>query len=370
MECFPLIKQCKDRIAKLSSFLRVSRIVQKEGESVHPLSPETKDPWDGVVKLSVYMQSILGDRNDVNHLLRARILERNFSATEENRTKLSIANTKISQLECDLFKRSKKISMQYSRISELEQLLTQTCTRAQPSDELVKSKEEITTLKEAIDVLQNQNMNYEYEIRSLRKSPKSIPNITASSSTVIPKHPVSFEANSSFSKLGNFYSPISDNKGTIRELLLEAAFFRPALNYAHMNTVRLNTKVTENILHNLYPLNVNFDRKDLNIFSERLFLANAEVRLTKAKVSVVKLGNSSCRRLNNRSIVTLSNHKMGEEILKRSLSIKRLKEEFFSARLMCTPFSGINSSLISDINYIHKRFLPGYINLRREIENY
>lgn len=86
-------------LAKLSSSLRAADLNTEGTDAQHPLSTEGRDPWSGVTSLAVSVRSIDGDMEDVNFLIRARILEQRFGDAIENEPKLAASTTKIASLE-------------------------------------------------------------------------------------------------------------------------------------------------------------------------------------------------------------------------------------------------------------------------------
>lgn len=86
-------------LAQFSSALRVANLNSEVDGKYHPLSPESKDAWEGVSILARAMRSVDGDADDVNYLLRARALENQLAEAVESVPKLSIANAKVSTLE-------------------------------------------------------------------------------------------------------------------------------------------------------------------------------------------------------------------------------------------------------------------------------
>ena len=88
VECVSTVDITAQSLAKLMSLLRTSktatmldaRMAEEEGGDNdkfhnHPLSPETKDPWGGIIKLVRKIRSSNGDVDDLNYLIRARNVE-------------------------------------------------------------------------------------------------------------------------------------------------------------------------------------------------------------------------------------------------------------------------------------------------------
>lgn len=86
-------------LAKLSSALRSAKLNQDDENRFHALSPEADDAWENISRLARSTRSIDGDKDDVNFLARAHVIERRLGDAVENEPKLALANTKISSLE-------------------------------------------------------------------------------------------------------------------------------------------------------------------------------------------------------------------------------------------------------------------------------
>ena len=85
-------------LAQFSSALRAANL-NSDDAVYHPLSPESKDSWEGISSLARAVRSVDGDADDVNYLLRARALERQLEDAVENGPKLSAADAKVASLE-------------------------------------------------------------------------------------------------------------------------------------------------------------------------------------------------------------------------------------------------------------------------------
>lgn len=171
-------------LSQFSTSLRVADLNADVDAGAHPFSSEAKDPWSGITCLAQSVRAIDGDREDVHFIVRAQKTEQKFAEAIENEPKLDAATLKITSLEKSLLSRTKEIAMQNARISELEKVMTKSSINKIPIakksvdvssvEEIGNLKEENRVLTEAIDVLQHQVDEYEYEIRSVKdpKSPK------------------------------------------------------------------------------------------------------------------------------------------------------------------------------------------------------
>ena len=172
-------------LSKLSSSLRAADLNADIDADAHPFSSEAKDQWSGITRIAQSVRAIDGDKDDVNFIVRAQNTEQRFAEAIENEPKLDAATLRIAILEKSLSSRAKEIAMQSARISELEKCMTKSSISTMPktkklvevssAGEIGNLKEENRVLTEAIDVLQHQVDEYEYEIRAVKdpKSPKA-----------------------------------------------------------------------------------------------------------------------------------------------------------------------------------------------------
>ena len=98
-ECESVADSTMRVLVQFSSALRAAGLNFDPDGKYHPLSPESKDAWEGVSSLARAMRSVDGDADDVNYLLRARALENQLAEAVESVPKLSNANAKVSTLE-------------------------------------------------------------------------------------------------------------------------------------------------------------------------------------------------------------------------------------------------------------------------------
>jgi len=304
----------------LTAFFR-SRHIEGHGRTQEALlSPETSDPWTNVVSAARKVRSMNGDADDLNYLERGRNLEEQLSLAVENDAKLSIADAKVKSLEKNLATRSKEISMQNTRLQELEALLSKTpgspATKPPqksiaPTEEANELKEEIRVLNEAVEVMQTQVDEYEREIRSL-KDQKS------NNSRRVPgsaRKGASLETDFSLSSVGISSPQKVRQESAGINLSLESALFRPALRSALSDASYWKSKVVADKLLELPPLSglSSYTHSDLVNRNRQLSLACAEVRRTKASVGIIKLGEKTSAR----SLLT-------EERRKATVAIQRL----------------------------------------------
>ena len=291
-------------VVKVSSSLRSSKVVAEEGKKAHPLSPEADDPWKGVTSVVRKVRIVNGDEEDINYIIRANGIESKLSEAIDSESKLEVAKNKVARLEKSLVSRSKEISLQNSRLSELEQMLAASGVDASarsptkkgkgsPSDEIRSLKEENRMLTEAMGVLHGQVDEYEREIRSL-KDPRGGKGRGAGSKKTPKKGgSADFDLQSSLSKLGQASSAdTSGSTGSLaKTVALEAALFRPALKSARADASTWKAKAIESSIMNLPPLNVSIPSmsRDVERFTEEISLANNEARLAKASFRVVDL---------------------------------------------------------------------------------
>ncbi len=294
------IQSTSNVAGKLLTLLRSQKKEDIEGSKVEAiLTPETSDPWEAVkTVVAAKIRSTTDAMEEINYIMRGRKLEEQLSIAIENDAKLSIANSKIRGLEKNLATRSKEISMQNSRLIELEGMLSKTATIAattQASSQLSGNsqelREEIRVLNEAMEVLQTQVEEYEREIRSL-KDPQKGKGRRAPGSARKGATPDS--RNFSLSSLGSVtgssqYAPSQD----VSTGLIETAFFRPALHSARADAAVWKSKTLAEALLKLPPLSATIGTgiSDLKCEKQRLLRANAELRRRRASVSIIDIGN-------------------------------------------------------------------------------
>jgi hypothetical protein len=263
------------------------------------LSPETSDPWEAVKTVATKVRSTTDAMDEINYIRRGRKLEEQLSAAIENNAKLLIANSKIRNLEKNLANRSKEISMQNSRLIELEDMLSKTTTFAaktqattsQPLGDSKELKEEIRVLNEAMEVLQTQVDEYEREIRSLKDPQKGKGRRAPGSARKGANTDTSdFSLSSLGSVTGSSQKPHSQDVSTG---LIEAAFFRPVLHSARSDAAVWKSKTIAEALQKLPPLSATVEREisDLKAEKQKLLMANAELRRSRASVSIIDIGS-------------------------------------------------------------------------------
>lgn len=284
---------------KLLTSLRSQKKEDIEGSKVEEiLTPETSDPWEAVKTVATKIRRTTDAMDEINYIMRGRKLEEQLSIAIENDAKLFIANSKIRSLEKNLATRSKEISMQNSRLIELEGMLSKTTTfvattqaSTQPSGNSQELREEIRVLNEAMEVLQTQVEEYEREIRSLKDPQKGKGRRAPGSAR---KGATPDNSNFSLSSLGSVTG--SSQKPTSQDVstgLIEAAFFRPALHSARADAAVWKSKTVAEALLKLPPLSAksNTGISDLKTEKQRLLMANAELRRRRASVSVIDIGD-------------------------------------------------------------------------------
>jgi len=238
-------------VSHFATVLRSANLTDADDNKFHPFSPEIADVWEGVTMLARTIRSMNGDEDDVNFIVRARIIENNLQDAVESIPELSLAKTKVSSLEKSLALRSKEISMQNARLSDLEKMLAR--SNAQPSSRLVASQassEELKSLKqenrflsEAMDVLNRQVEEYENEIRARdSKTPTK---------TRRPRRSFTPESTSRSSSTDSMRDVEDGSRSAF-----EAALFRPALQAARRDAAQWKTKATVSTLLQLPPLKV------------------------------------------------------------------------------------------------------------------
>jgi dynactin 1 len=245
-------------VSHFATVLRSANLTDADDHKFHPFSPEIADVWEGVTMLARTIRSKDGDEDDVNYLVRARTIENSLEDAVESVPELSLAKTKVFSLEKSLALRSKEISMQNARLSDLEKMLAR--SNAQPSSRLVASQassEEVKSLKqenrylsEAMDVLHRQVEEYENEIRARdSKTPTKARR---------PRRSYTPESTSRSSSQDS----MRDGEDGSRSAF-EAALFRPALQAARRDAAQWKTKATVTALMKLPPLKVSMEPTSL-----------------------------------------------------------------------------------------------------------
>ena len=340
-------------VVKLSSAIRSAKIVAEEGKKAHSLSPEVDDPWKGVASVVRKVRIINGDEEDINYILRAHAVESKLSEAIDSESKLEVAKNKVARLEKSQLSRSKEISLQNSRLSELEQMLAASGVDASAksptkkgkgstSDETRILKDENRMLTEAMDVLHGQVDEYEREIRSL-KDPRAGKGRSGFKKTPKKGGSADFDLQSSLSKLGKAASAdASASASSLPKMVaLEAALFRPALKSARADASAWKAKAIASSIMNLAPLTVpkRSISGDVERFSEEISLANNEARLAKASFRVVDLTKSKAGKP--------SRLQLREELARTTDPVLRLDEAANSARQMLARLGASSDAFIT-----------------------
>jgi len=321
-ECESSVKRSSSCFAKLTSLLRSSKIISRGPGQYHALSPETLDPWGGIENLTQEVSEVDYD-GDVNYMIRARTLEGQLSSAVENDTKLTIYEAKVISLEKLLTTRSKEISIQNSRLAELESLLSQSSRTestelpklSAPSEETKSLKEEVRVLTEAVDVLQTQVDEYEREIRSLKELDRTK---TPGKRRTPGRKGVSFDTDFSLSKLGAATPQRLPQDTLMKSISLESAFFRPSLRAARVEISTWKSKAIKDQLFKLPPLSVTTPLlTDMSNIFESVIRAEAELRKAKASVQIVDISKANARVLlhNERSRLVSPTNRLNESSL-------------------------------------------------------
>lgn len=301
-------------MSQVASVLRAAKLNNQENGVFHPLSPEAQDSWDSLSRLARKIRAIDGDSEDTNFLMRARSIEHRMADAVANEPKLSLANSKVSNLEKSLATRSKEIAMQNARLSELEKLLTKSSAKPSPvkissvvksSEELNGLKEENRVLMEAMDVLQEQVAGYENEIRMLNsmKSPKR----SGSGKPDPRRKSIDVKSLGAMGKRQQSVANLGSDAASLAQVgVLEAALFRPALSDAIKNAAKWKNAALSKALQELPALSAP-GRVDatpgnkevlfgdaLDILSQ-LSSAISAFRIEHASIQVVDLGRSCAR---------------------------------------------------------------------------
>jgi len=246
-------------VSHFATVLRSANLTDADDNKFHPFSPEIADVWEGVTMLARTIRAKDGDEDDINHLVRAKNIENNLEDAVESVPELSLAKAKVASLGKSLALRSKEISMQNARLSDLEKMLAR--SNAQPSARLVASqvsteevkslKEENRVLTEAMDVLHRQVEEYENEIRA--RDSKTPTKARRSRRSFTPDTSVRDSSRNMSSE--NLRDQGEDGSRSA----FEAAIFRPALQAARRDAAQWKASVTVNTLLELPPLNVCMD---------------------------------------------------------------------------------------------------------------
>lgn len=356
--CESICEASNSCVAKLASLLRLSKVVQEEGMQMHPLSPETVDPWGGIIKIVQKVRITDGDSEDLNYILRARSIEEEISTAVSQIPKLSVAEASIISLKKTLATRLKEVSMQNSRLSELEKVLsTQTSivpsprpvpTSSTSSEEAHSLKEEIRVLTEAMEVLDTTVNEYEREIRLLKEQqkPKAVGKRGMQST---PRKTLSLGTDFSLAKLG-LGSPQKPQQASATELLsLEASLFRPALRSARSDASMWKSKAVKDDLLKLPQLRIspqNANNFEVLNSRKKLILANAEVRRVKATVTILDLSKIKNKNLDSQTVSIFeaqSKLQILNEKLKASSAMNRLEEASNNARQVLRQIPIINN---------------------------
>lgn len=392
-ECDKSADDAMKSAARAASSFRTAKVAPTEETAYHALSPESDDPWSGIVALVRKISSLDGNADDINFIMRAHAMEQNLTEAVDNGSKLAVANAKVVALEKGLSSRSKEIAIQNARLGELEQLLSQTpkqpssnisAQAAATSEELRSAKEENRVLTEAMDVLQVQVDEYEREIRTLKDSNRRTPGRKGGQLHTPRKAmslDVDFASVSSISPATSRGHPSTPGEHTepfslARNASLEAALFRPALRSARNEAATWKARVVEKTMLNLPPLFVpkvlgpssNEEKKeegddtdgggfvfegpsdskpsplmDGARYAEQLFLAAADVRMQKASTTVIDLSKVTGK-------MNSSRDQLRKEMMDHESTIARLEETALAARHLLANFSSSTNIKHSSAN--------------------
>jgi dynactin 1 len=86
-------------VSQFASALRSANLHSTEDSKFHPFSPEVADVWEGVTSLARSIRATDGDQDDINYLLRARLIEHGLEDAVDKEPKLDLANAKVASLE-------------------------------------------------------------------------------------------------------------------------------------------------------------------------------------------------------------------------------------------------------------------------------
>lgn len=294
-------------VVKLNSFIRTRNIARNnENQFFHLLSPETQDPWFGVINEAKRLSDTKAALDDVNYMVRGREIKSRLNVAMENDTKLLHANEKICYLERTLSTRLREISIQNSRLEELENLITQSNQSARivnspsrtPSstDEVQALKDELKSLTETIDVLQSQVNEYEKEIRLLKDLKMK----------TTRRKGASFDPTMEFGSPNNKVSSLEAISSSKESLYLETSIFRPALREALSEASMWKAKRINEKLSSLPSLKES-EAAPLSNERKQLALARADYRKAKTNIKIISLKNVPIDSHSLADIVT--NHK-------------------------------------------------------------
>mmetsp|Transcript_2809 Transcript_2809/g.3979 ORF Transcript_2809/g.3979 Transcript_2809/m.3979 type:complete len:703 (-) Transcript_2809:248-2356(-) len=321
-ECSKYANATFKAIKSFLSYLRISKIALVEGIGIHAFSPETKDPWGGVVKLATNLRSLDGENSDINYLTRATGLEQKLTVAVEDGEKLGMANKKLESMKEELSTCKKEISLQNSRLVEYQELLQQSSTKVEETPDVsIESLNKIKRLEEEI-----QKLNKAFD----KQNKKKISSLENSQKIQNPSKRI---------ESGN--ASKSSSESLIEMFSLEAALFRPALRSARLDAAKWKAKSMENTSHKLPPLNLipkatNANEVDNTVRKcyENILLSSLDVHVAKANTSIIYLGNKH----NSDSIVS-ARMSMRKELHKTSTAVTRLREASSLAQVMITRLS-------------------------------
>ena len=295
-------------LSQLSSSLRAADLNAEVDAGAHPFSSEVKDPWSGITCLAQSVRAIDGDRDDVHFIVRAQKTEQRFAEAIENVPKLDAATLKIATLEKSLSSRTKEIAMQNARLSELEKVMTKSSINTMPiakmsvvassAEEIGNLKEENRVLTEAIDVLQHQVDEYEYEIRAV-KDPKS-PKVRGATT---PRRATTglFSSGRSTRGIDDISGGTETSPASVAAF--EAVFYRPILASTQRETSHWKAMSMSSTLLDLPSLSfpngssLFGESKEQDSPFAMLEAARSALRLAKASTSLVDLTRPSQRAL-------------------------------------------------------------------------
>lgn len=299
-------------LSALSTRLRRLEISYEDDDSVKrlvPLTLETDDMWHAIITfVGDWNEDKMDDTSgiDLNCWKREKAIVAKVEQAQEDQERLKVSLAKVATLERSVISKSREISFQNKRLTQLETLLSQSENERESSpgkstsaaslhatsaaaheqkekmlqDEITSLKEENRVLTEAMDVTSAKADNLEKEIRVLkdnrlstsissrRKTTVSSSASVASVATATPSRRTFTGTPGRSSNLGDDFvrallspekpaAPSNVNNMSLGKMVgLEAAFFRPALQAAKQEGVYWKRKVIENSMHGLPPLTI------------------------------------------------------------------------------------------------------------------
>lgn len=282
-------------LGKFSSVLRSANLNPPDDRiQYHALSPEVHHSWSAIANLCRSVRAVDGDEDDVNYLARGRTIEHQLSDAVENEAKLGQANTKVTNLEKSLATRTKEISMQAARLSELERAIAKGTVSPMSHSMDLKSSEEYNKLAEDFRVVKAASDHWERLADEYLREIQMLKDVMSPGGKTA-KNRTPRRGMPSVSDMSPYGQSVPDNNQNVG--VLEATLFRPALQQALRDASKWKAAAITSHLEDLVPLPIHMQTSSVGAEASRntadslieLSSALSNFRIIKASTKLIDL---------------------------------------------------------------------------------